>query len=166
MARFLRKKQEKHNYESGGEAPVLRRTGTKTLILLASTCLFPLSSMAIEGSRSIEIAHLGEGIDAYLDLFSTEGRMKAVPYVILSDPRVETLPMADGREGAGISPKSLLPEVNRIIHSVQESKEISFSGGSKLLRETRDALKNRKRQNTGTEKTAEMAKEASDNIRQ
>jgi hypothetical protein len=139
---------------------------TKTLILLASIFLFPPSSMAIEGSRSIEIAHLGEGIDAYLDLFSTEGRMKAVPYVLLSYPQGETLPMADGREGAGISPKSHLPEVNRIIRSVRESKEISFSRGSRLLREARDALKNMKRQNAGTEKTAEIAKEASDRINQ
>jgi hypothetical protein len=122
--------------------------------------------MAIEDSRSIEIAHLGEGIDAYLDLFSTEGRMRAVPYVILSDPRVEIPLAADGREGAGISPKSLLPEVNRIIQSVRESKEISFSRGSKLLREARDVLKNMKRQNAGTEKTTEMAKEASYNIKQ
>jgi hypothetical protein len=122
--------------------------------------------MAIEGDRSIEIPSLGEGVDAYVDLSSSEGRMKAVPYVILSDPRAETLPMADGREGAGISPKSLLPEVNRIIHSVQESKEISFSRGSRLLREAKDALKNRKRQNAGTEITADMAKKDSENTRQ
>jgi hypothetical protein len=139
---------------------------TRTLILLASTCLFPLTAMAIEGDRSIEIPNLGEGIDAYVDLSSAEGRMKAVPYVKLSGPRVETLPIASGREGAGISTKTPLPDGWRIIQSVQESKEISFSRGSRLLREARDALKNRKRQNGGTEKTAEMAKEASNNIRQ
>ncbi len=145
---------------------MLRRSVTKSLVLLASTCLFPLSVMAIEDGRSIEIAHLGEGIDAYVDLSSAEGRMKAVPYVKLSGPRVEILPAADGREGAGISTKTLLPKENRIIQSVQESKEISFSRGSRVLREAKDVLKNRKRQNTGTEKSAEMAKEASDNIRQ
>ncbi len=145
---------------------MLRRAVTKTLVLLASTCLFPLSSMAIEGSRSIEIAHIGEGIDAYVDLSSAEGRMKAVPYVKLSGSRVEAPPPGDGGEGAGISPKKLLPEGNRITQSVQESKEISFSRGSRLLREVKDALKNRKRQNAETEKTADMAKEASDNIRQ
>jgi hypothetical protein len=122
--------------------------------------------MDIEGGRSIEIGHLDEGIDAHVDLSSAEGRMKAVPYVILSGPRVETLPQAIGKEGAGISPKILLPKGNRLIQSVQESKEISFSRGSRLLREARDALKNRKRQNGGTEKTAEMAKETSNNIRQ
>jgi hypothetical protein len=121
--------------------------------------------MAIEDDRSIEIAHFGDGIDAYVDLSSAEGRMKAVPYVRLSGPRAEILPIASGREGAGISMKTPLPDGYRIIQSIQESKEISFSRGSRLLREARDALKNRKRQNGGTEKTEEMAKEASNNIR-
>ncbi len=145
---------------------MLQRSVAKSLVLLASAWLFPLSSMDIEGGRSIEIAHFREDIDAYVYLSSAEGRMKAVPYVILSGPRVETLPQAIGRESAGISPKILLPKGNRLIQSIQESKEISFSRGSRLFREAKDVLKNRKRQNTGTEKSAEMAKEASDNIKQ
>lgn len=139
---------------------------TRTLILLASTCLFPPTSMAFEGDRSIEIPSLGEGVDAYVDLSSADGRMKAVPYVKLSGPRVENLPMTYGREGAEISPKAILPDGNRFLQSVQESKEISFSRGSRLLREAKDALKNRKRKNGGTDTTAEMAKEAANNIRQ
>lgn len=139
---------------------------TTILILLASTILLPLPCLANDDGRTIEVAHIGEGIDAYVELSSAEGRMKAVPYVKLSGPRVETLPLADGKKCAGISTKTSLPDGNRLIESVRESKEISFSRGSRLFREAKDALKNRKRPNAGSGKTEVMAKEASSDIRQ
>lgn len=144
---------------------MLRSSVTKSLVLLASTILLPLPCLAIDDGRMIEVARIGERIDAYAVFSSAEGMMKAVPYVKLSGLRVESF-MACGREGAETSAKTLFPEGNRIIRSERKSKEISFSRGSRLLREAKDTLKNRKRKNAKSGKTEGMAKEASSDIRQ
>jgi hypothetical protein len=95
--------------------------------------------MDIEGGRSIEIAHLGEGIDANVNLSSAEGRMKAVPYVILSGPRVRPCRRRLAGRRGDIA-EDIPSKGNRLIQSIQE-QGISCSRGSRLLREARDVLK-------------------------
>jgi len=122
---------------------MLRRVVAKTLILLVSTCLFPPAGVAIDGSRSIRIGHLGEGIEASVEISSFDGRMSATPQLkIKEDPKNDARTSGDGKEGAKKSLTDILPE-----------GEISFSKGVRLIDQAKEAIRKKKQEKSDAEKT-------------
>jgi len=124
---------------------VLRKALEQILILLASASLLPPAAMAFEESRSIRIGHLGEKAEASVEISSTDGGMRAIPFLKLS-AAPEDIAAMTGKdiESAKKLLANVLPAGNKIAESLREPGEISFSRGSRLFKELKTAVKARK----------------------
>jgi hypothetical protein len=110
---------------------MLRRAATTAMILLVSTCLLPPASIAIDGTKSIEIGHLGDRFEATVEISSVEGRMSAIPLVrVKEDPERAGTAAADGAEFGKKTIAKIVPD-----------GDISLSRGLKILDQAREAIK-------------------------
>lgn len=128
---------------------MLRNVAIKALVLLVSACLFPAAGMAIEGNRSIRAGRLGDGIEAYVNISSADGRMSAVPQIRIKEKPENTMRgAADGKEEEAKTLTKILPEGG-----------ISYSNGVKLIDQVREAVKRRKQEKAGVAKASGLAME-------
>jgi len=123
---------------------MIRKIAMAALVLLFSAGLFPLACFAIEGDSSIRVGRVGDAVEAYVNITSSEGRMSAAPQFIIRENREISLRGAgNGNEKERKSLTKLLPEGG-----------ISYSNGVKLINRAREAIKKRKQEKADDEKSS------------
>lgn len=151
---------------------MLQRGVTRFLVLIVSSWLFPLTVGAADNGRTIQIGHLGENIQPCVQMSTKDGRMSAVPYVIVSGPATpgreetpngepnpieEAVARAGNARTSGKIVAAVSREENRIGALVSGAEEISYSKVSRFLGGMRKAVK-KSRQKPPVEEHVNQAK--------
>jgi hypothetical protein len=134
--------------------------------------LFPCTVGAADNGRTIQVGHLGENIQPFVQMSTRDGRMSAVPYVIVSgsatpgreetpngkpDPIEEAVARAGNARTSGKIVAAALRHETKIGALISGTEEISYSGVSRLLGGIREAVK-KSRQKPPVEEHVNQAK--------
>jgi len=143
-----------------GGAIMLCKAVPRFLVLLVSSLLLPWAAVAADNERTLPIGHIGNNIQPYLRMSDGDGRMSAVPYVIVTVPATQGEEEGPGgipgavegvvskAEKAGERGKiaaAALRQEKKIGESigamVSGAEEISYRKVSGILRDIRKAVK-------------------------
>jgi len=114
----------------------------------------------MDESRSIQIGHFGDKVEAFVEISSINGRMRAIPLLkIKENPKNTEQTAGESKEGAKKSLANILTGGNKSVESLRESGEISVSKGGKLIDQAREAIKKRKQEKADAEKTSALTGE-------
>jgi hypothetical protein len=156
---------------------LFHRAVTRFLVLIVSSWLFPCTVGAADNGRTIQVGHLGENIQPFVQMSTRDGRMSAVPYVIVSgsatpgrgetpngkpDPIEEAVARAGNARTSGKIVAAALPDEKkagaRIGGMVSGTEEVSYTKVSGILRNLRKTVK-KNRQKRPVEESIETVKE-------
>lgn len=146
----------------------MRRAVTRFLVLIVSSWLFPTTVGAADNGKTIQAGHVGENIRMFVRVSDKDkdGRMSAVPLVVVSKPATATPSKEEtpnGKHGGTFEavskakktgttgktvPAALLDDKKvgaRIGGMVSGTEEISYTKVSGILRNLRETVKNNRR---------------------
>ncbi|MGE5699657.1 MAG: hypothetical protein ACM31N_06285 [Deltaproteobacteria bacterium] len=123
---------------------MIRKIAMAALVLLFSAGLFPLSCFAVEDDKSIRVGRVGDAVEAYVNITSSEGRMSAAPQFIIRENR------EIGLRGAGIGDEKERKSLTKLL----PEGGISYSNGMNLINKAREAIKQRKQEKANAAKTS------------